>query len=432
MKPRIFINMHYMEIGGAERALLGLLNAIDTNIVDVDLFINQHTGEFMKLLPEKINLLPEISAYSVIEKPLVTTIKKGHICIAFARLLAKFVHKIYSIPLRHYVAPPLFFRKKQRWSCGDTTENNSLALDFLKQERTSEDASIFNRVAKYTNPLLPSLKKYGEYDLAISFLTPHNIVKDKVVAKKKIAWIHTDYATVSIDVKRELPIWESFNHIVSISPDVSKSFSKVFPILINKIIEIENILSPTFIKQQSTLFSPKEYKTDCLNILSIGRFCYAKNFESIPFIAKILKDRGLKFKWYIIGFGDSSEIIENICESQTEDNVIILGKKENPYPYIANCDIYVQPSRYEGKSITVREAQILGKLVIITNYPTANSQVNNGKDGVICAMDNESIVNAIYTLANDNSMQQNIKEFLSSHDFGNEKEIEKIYQLINV
>ena len=58
MKPRIFINMHYMEIGGAERALLGLLNAIDTNKVDVDLFINQHTGEFMKLIPEKINLLP--------------------------------------------------------------------------------------------------------------------------------------------------------------------------------------------------------------------------------------------------------------------------------------------------------------------------------------------------------------------------------------
>ena len=66
MKPRIFINMHYMEIGGAERALLGLLNAIDTNKVDVDLFINQHTGEFMKLIPKKINLLPEIG-FSITE-----------------------------------------------------------------------------------------------------------------------------------------------------------------------------------------------------------------------------------------------------------------------------------------------------------------------------------------------------------------------------
>lgn len=420
-----------MEIGGAERALLGLLNAIDTDIVDVDLFINQHTGEFMRLIPQNINLLPEISAYSVIEKPIITAIKKGYIGIALARLVAKFVHKIYSIPLlRHYVAPPLFFKKKQRRSCGDVTENNSLAPDSIKEVRNIEDASIFNLVAKYITPLLPSLKKSGEYDLAISFLTPHNIVKDKVKAKKKIAWIHTDYATVSIDAKRELPIWGSFKHIVSISPDVTKSFVKVFPTLSNKIIEIENILSPTFIKQQATLFSPKEYKTNCLNILSIGRFCYQKNFESIPFIAKILKDKGLKFKWYVIGFGDPSEIIENISKSQTEDNVIILGKKENPYPYIANCDIYVQPSRYEGKSVTVREAQILCKPVVITNYPTAQSQIIDNVDGIISEMNYESVAEAIYNLALDKKIQWKISSYLSTHDYGNESEVKKIYELL--
>lgn len=430
MKPRIFINMHYMEIGGAERALLGLLNAIDTDRVDVDLFINQHTGEFMKLIPEKINLLPEISTYSVIEKPLVTAIKKGHIGIAFSRLVAKFVHKIYSIPLRHYVAPPLFFRKKQRRSCEDATENNSLAPDPIKQERSVDDYSIFSLVAKYTTPLLPSLTNYGEYDLAISFLTPHNIVKDKVKAKKKIAWIHTDYATVSIDAKRELPIWKSFNHIISISLDVTKSFLEIFPSLEKKIIEIGNILSPTFIKQQAILSLPIEYMTDCLIILSIGRFCYAKNFESIPFIAKILKDRGLKFKWYIIGFGDTSETVYNIEHTCTSDCVILVGKKENPYPYIRNCDIYVQPSRYEGKSVTVREAQILCKPVVITNYPTASSQVVNRVDGIICEMNNESVAETIYNLAIDECKQTEIFSYLSSHDYGNEKEIEKIYALL--
>ena len=353
----------------------------------------------MKLIPDKINLLPEVSAYSVIERPIITAIKKGYIGIALARLVAKFVHLIKSVKLK-------------------------------KINGTFDDYSIFVLVAKYITPLLPSLKKYGEYDLAISFLTPHNIVKDKVKAKKKIAWIHTDYATVSIDAKRELPIWGSFKHIVSISPDVTKSFVKVFPTLSNKIIEIENILSPTFIKQQATLFSPKEYKTNCLNILSIGRFCYQKNFESIPFIAKLLKDKGLKFKWYVIGFGDSSEIIENISKSQTEDNVIILGKKENPYPYIANCDIYVQPSRYEGKSVTVREAQILCKPVVITNYPTASSQVMNGVDGLICEMNNESIADTIYNLAIDNNKQKNISSYLSTHDYGNESEVKKLYELL--
>lgn len=428
VKPRIFINMHYMEIGGAERALLGLLNAIDADKVDVDLFINQHTGEFMKLLPKKINLLPEMSTYSVIETPLVIAIKKGHVGIAFARLIAKFIHKIYFLPLRHYVAPPLFYRKKQRRRCLDTTENNSLA--HVKQEGRSEDASIFNLVARYTTPLLPSLKKYGEYDLAISFLTPHNIVKDKVKAKKKIAWIHTDYATVSIDAKKELPTWESFNHIVSISPDVTKSFVKTFPTISDKIIEIENILSPTFIKEQSQLFIPNEMHGNFIKLCSIGRFCYAKNFESIPHIAKILKDIGLKFKWFIIGFGNTQETEHNIKLTNTADCVILLGKKENPYPYIANCDIYVQPSRYEGKSVTVREAQILCKPVVITNYPTAPSQVIDGVDGMISEMNNESVAEAIYNLAIDKSKQREICSYLFTHDYGNEREIEKIYALL--
>ena len=397
MKPRIFINMHYMEIGGAERALLGLLNAIDTNKVDVDLFINQHTGEFMKLIPNKINLLPEISAYSVIEKPISTALRKGQLGIAFARIIAKVVHQFCK-----------------------------------KNEINKDDISIFNLVAKYTIPLLPSLKKYGEYDLAISFLAPHNIVKAKVKAKKKIAWIHTDYATVSINENQELPIWNYYDNIVSISSDVTKSFVKIFPILNNKIIEIENILSPLFIVQQAKLFKLQEMQGDFIKLCSIGRFSYQKNFENIPLIAQKLKDKGLNFKWYIIGFGDTTETIENIKKTNTNDCVILLGKKENPYPYISNCDIYVQPSRYEGKSVTVREAQILCKPVVITNYPTASSQVKNCVDGIICEMDNDSITNAIFNLVQDKNKQTEIEEYISSHDYGNENEVNKIYQLINV
>ena len=395
MKPRIFINMHYMEIGGAERALLGLLNAIDTNKVDVDLFINQHTGEFMKLIPNKINLLPEISSYSVIEKPITTALKKGHVGIAFARILAK-IH--YTISKRY--------------------------------GKTGDDYSIFYYVAKYTTPLLPSLKKYGDYDLAISFLTPHNIVRDKVNAKKKIAWIHTDYTKVYIDARSELPIWDSYDKIISISEDVTKTFTHVFPSFNDKIIEIENILSSTFIRQQAKLDNPVEIQGNFIKICSIGRFCYQKNFESIPVVAKILKEKGLNFKWYIIGFGDTAETIENIRKTNTNDSVILLGKKENPYPYIFNCDIYVQPSRYEGKSVTVREAQILCKPIVITNYPTASSQVKNGVDGIICEMDNDSIANTIYRLAHEEDTQTKLVEYLSSHDYGNENEVNKIYELL--
>lgn len=388
-----------MEIGGAERALLGLLNTIDTDKVDVDLFINQHTGEFMSLIPKSINLLPENKRYSTLERPIKQILKEGHIDIALARIFARLHHRIYR---------------------------------FFYKSKTHEDASIFQYVAKYTTPLLPSLKNLGKYDLAISFLTPHNIVRKKIIANKKLAWIHTDYSVVSTNTKIELPIWNSYDNIVSISPDVTSTFLQTFPTLKNKIIEIENILSPKFVKEQAQLFYPKEYNGDFIKICSVGRFCNAKNYENIPFVAEILKKKGLKFKWHIVGYGDTTLTISNIAKTETNDCVKLLGKKDNPYPYIANCDIYAQPSRYEGKSVTVREAQMLGKPIVITNYPTASSQIKNEIDGIICNMDNQSIAESIYNLATNKNKQLSLSEYLNSHNYGNENEIIKLYNLLNL
>lgn len=392
--------MHYMEIGGAERALLGLLNAIDTDKVDVDLFINQHTGEFMSLIPKKINLLPEIPQYRAIETPLISAIKSKQYRIAFARLKAKLKYSIY--------------------------------LKTLPEEQQEREGSATHYVADEVIRYLPSLYNLGCYDLAISFLDPPHIVQDKVHAKKRIEWIHTDFSYIKVNYDVEFLRWKKNDYIASISQDITKQFLKTFPLLKDKIIEIENILSPSFIRQQATLFTPNEMRGDFIKICSVGRFCYQKNFESIPFIAKILRAKGLKFKWYIVGFGDTTQIRQNIAATETDDCVIILGKKENPYPYIAAADIYAQPSRYEGKSVTVREAQILGIPVVITNYPTAPSQVRHGDDGIICELSNESIADAIYSLVNDKSQLDKIKGYIQSHDYGNESEINKIYNLLGL
>ena len=72
------------------------------------------------------------------------------------------------------------------------------------------------------------------------------------------------------------------------------------------------------------------------------------------------------------------ELKELIAQNNLEDSFILLGKKTNPYPYMKACDLYVQPSRYEGKAVTVTEAKILGKPILITNYPTARSQIEDG------------------------------------------------------
>jgi glycosyltransferase involved in cell wall biosynthesis len=400
MKPRIFIDMHYMEIGGAERALLGLLNAIDTDRCDVDLFIHQHTGDFMPLIPKNINLLPEIPAYTTIERPISQIVKEGHVMIAAARILAKIRHSIYH---RH-----------------------------LTQERQEKDDSIFQYVADCTTPFLPSLKGLGTYDLAISFLNPHNMVLEKVEAKRKIAWIHTDYSTIHVNTAIELPVWGGYDKIVSISTEASKAFVQSFPTLESKIVEIENILSPEFVRQQADTGEAAEYTKEdgVVKLCSVGRYSYAKNYDNVPRVAKILKEKGVKFQWYIIGYGDAAPILDAIKQTGTDDVVHLLGKKVNPYPYINACDIYLQPSRYEGKSVTVREAQMLCKPVIITDYPTAKSQVQDGVDGVIVKMDNESIAEGIARMINDNKLQTFIEQYLTTHDYGNEKEVEKLYKLI--
>ena len=400
-KPRIFIAMHYMEIGGAETALVGLLNALDPARVDVDLFLYDHRGEMMQFIPEWVNLLPQIPKYSVLERPIVELVKRGFWGIAAARLWAKWLsQKAYK-------------------RSGSTLENNG-GLD---------------KMSKCTTPLLPKINQSVTYDLAISFLTPHRIVAEKVKAKKKIAWIHTDYTRVWVDAEDELKVWQKYDYVASISGDVTNTFLQVFPSLAPKIVEIENILSPTFVRKRAELQNvDKEIRHEgAITLLSVGRFSDAKNYDNVPDICKrLINKTKLNIKWYIIGYGgDEALIRQKIKEAGMEEHVILLGKRSNPYPYIKACDIYVQPSRYEGKSVTVREAQMLCKPVVVTNYPTAPSQIRSGIDGVIVPMDNEGCANGLAEVICDKSLQERIIAHLKTHDYGNESEVEKIYTLIN-
>lgn len=398
MKPRIIILMHYMELGGAESALLGLLQSVDPARVDVDVFIYDHRGELMRYVPtDKIHLLPEVTAYKMIERPFMECVKSGHIGVALGRWLAK------------------------------------KTVDKSPTPAGKDNIRIYTRVADWVEHFVPKIQPEVEYDLAISFLMPHNYVIKKVRAKKKLGWIHTDYSTVYVDVKRELPVWEQLDCIASISEEVGEKFVETFPTLKDKIIPIENILSSRFIRQRAEEENVSlDSNPSTIKLLTIGRFSYPKKMEEIPLICKKLRDNDLDVKWFIIGYG-STEIEQTVRKNAemegVADKVILLGKKENPYPYIKACDIYVQPSRYEGKSITVREAQILCKPVIVTNYPTASSQIQDGVDGVIVPMDVDACAQEMAAFIRDKEKQMTIVAYLKTHDYGNEDEIEKIYQL---
>ncbi len=388
--------MHYLELGGAESALLGLLQAHDQEKADIDLFLYDHKGELLQYIPKTINLLPKNNAYSMLERPLKELIKNGYWGIVIGRFVARYFAK---------------------WD----QEINTKGLD---------DISVYYYIAQYVTPFLPKINPSVTYDLAISFLQPHHYVLKKVNARKKLAWLHTDYSKVYVS-QNEVTVWRQYDYIAAISEDVGRAFVGRFPSLSSKTIPIENILSSKFIRERAKEGNVKLLGNG-LRLLTIGRYSYQKRLEDIPIITASLLKFFPDLKWYIIGYGNPNEeqkLKESIIREGVQNSVILLGKQTNPYPYIKECDVYVQPSRYEGKSITVREAQILCKPVIVTNYPTAPSQIKDGVDGVIVPLSIEPCVKVMTAFLKDKEKQEIIKAYLSEHDYGNESEIYKIYQL---
>ena len=394
---RILVSSHSMDLGGAERALIGLLSNIDYSQYSIDLFLLRHKGELMQDIPPLVNLLPEFPSYACLAVPARQVIRKGQFGVALGRWIGK--------------------RK---------------SAAFVKRHALGENIVSLEYSHKYSKFFLP---KFGvcEYDLAVSFLTPHYFVAEKINAKKKAAWIHTDYSQLAVDTHSELAMWGKYDTIVAVSTNVAENFCSVFPSLTDKVTIIENILPAALIRRQALAFSVEAEmpRSNSIQLLSVGRFSYAKNFENVPDICSRIREAGLDVTWYLIGYGNEETLIRRkIVDAGMEDHVILLGKKENPYPYLAACDCYIQPSRYEGKAVTVREAQLLGKPVIITAYPTASSQLEDNVDGVIVPMDNARCAEGIVALLQDSERLARLKENCQQRDYSNQSEINSFYGLM--
>ena len=400
-RRHILINTHYMPIGGAEKALLGLLDAIDKEKYQVTVMINRHTGELMdKLLKMKgVYVCDEDFDCKLVLGPLSESIKEHKFGMAYAKIKSRVCHAVYRF----------FHPLKER-------KDDFTAFDIL-----------WRNAIKFV-PEIPF-----KYDIAISFLMPHYFIAKKIKAYQKIAWIHTDYSAIAVNAEDELPVWAEYDNIVAISEAVKDSFIKVFPSLKEKVTVIPNITSESLLRSEAEVETVKEYDKSHINIVSIGRICFAKNFEIIPSVASILRDRGLKFIWHIIGPGDDSAIRKEIERTGTADVVKIHGPKANPYPYTANADIYVQPSRYEGKCVAVEEAKILHTPVVLTPYPTAVTQIEDGVTGLISrSFEATDIADAIERLAGDVSLRSAITKNLSQQHYGNEDAINLLYGILKV
>lgn len=396
-KKKILISSFDLAIGGVERSLIGLLKQIDYEKYDVDLMLFKHEGDFLPYLPLGPTLLPEVPSYATFRKSIFQIAKDGHYPIAITRIVAKYVGLIHGKVKK--VDEPGYLAIQYGW--------------------------------EITNRFLPKLSK--EYDVAIGFLWPHHFIGEKVKARKKIGWIHTDYSNVYLNNRLESRMWKKLDNIVTVSDECLNTFVNIFPFLKEKTTVIENILSPKLINEQAfaepcSEITKREGKTV---LLTVGRLSHAKGLDNAVRACRKLLDSGYDIEWHVIGYGPlEGELNKQINDLGLQNHFFLLGKKTNPYPYIKACDIYVQPSRYEGKAVTIREAQILAKPVVITNFPTAKSQATHGVDALITTQDVTGIVNGIESLINDDYLRNKLISNVLSKDYGNESEIEKLYNLI--
>ncbi|MEK3991733.1 glycosyltransferase [Robertmurraya sp. FSL R5-0851] len=386
-----------LEVGGVERSLISMLENFNYTTHNVDLMLYRQQGDFLSFIPYQVNLLEEIKEYSTYRKSIKEIFKEGQMLIGISRILAKFNSDLKGKMAR--IEEPGYIQMQLMW--------------------------------KYALPFLPELKK--EYDVAISYLWPHYFVANKVKARKKIAWIHTDYSIIETNIKLDLEMWSNFDHIIAVSEGCKDSFLHKYPELSKKVMVMENIASQEYIMKMAEIkIDHPMFDDNHFRIVTVARLSHAKGIDNAVRAMKKLRDKGFKdICWYVVGYGGEEEMLrELIIKLNLEKHFFLLGKQINPYPFIKHADLYVQPSRYEGKAVTVVEAQILKKPVVITNYSTAKSQVTNGFDGLIVELSEEGITNGIINLYKDKKRREELSYNCTSYMTKSAEEIQKLYSIM--
>lgn len=298
--------------------------------------------------------------------------------------------------------------------------------------RGNNDKRLKSR-GQYDNDIwkshIPDCK--NEYDMAISYMDGVNYyVIDHVKAKRKILWCHNDYNKLEYKPEYDEKYYRKAYKICTISDVCKKSLVENFPNLKDKFEVVENISSARIINAQADMHEEMKHNNDGFaedrrfKIVSIGRLSEQKGFDYAVEAAKILKDSGFTLGWYVLGEGPLRKSLEELTKnSNVEDTIKFIGIRSNPYPYIKDTDLYVMPSRYEGKSIALDEAKILCKPIVVTNYPSVGDAIINGKNGLIVDINAQAIANGIMKLYNNDNLREELVKNLRQEDCSNEKRV---------
>lgn len=393
MKNILFV-LDSLTCGGAEKSLISLLNSIDYKKYNVDLLLFKRGGEFEKFLPRKVNLL-EVPEY-------------------FKFLNGEYVGSIKN--------KAMYLSKRLKTSL-------SLRINNKSKQKTHSEQIVY----KCINSSLNTINK--NYDIAVAYSQglPTYFVAEKVNAKKKLAWINCNYIRTMYDKDLDNKFYNKIDKIIVVSKFIYESMSKMKYGYKNKLKIILDIVDPKLILDMALEEEAKELKeNNDFKILTVGRLATVKGYDLAVKAAGLLKNNNLKFKWFIIGEGpERKEIEELIQKYDVENEVILLGAKSNPYPYMRECDLYVQTSRKEGFGLTVIEAKILKNVIVATKFDTVNELLTNNVDGVIVDKDENSIYEGIKKVINKPDFYNEIKSNVDKiKPYNSINEINKFYEEI--
>lgn len=387
MKKKVLFVIGNLQSGGVSKSMVSLLNAFDREQYDVRLFVTCTENDvFGKYLPTDVKIYTNSDVND---------------------LLSGF-HG-----LRHLLSHFKFL----------------LCLSsLLRMALSTVSKSLMGR---WLASCMPVVTK-EHFDLIVDYNGQHQLyyMVDKLKGKKKITFFHNDYSKWPYYYKADKKYYAFVDHIYSISDICVQSLKKYFPEYADKISVMENISSPTLIRQQAEEPIDIQLPQDKIVIATLGHLCRRKGWDYAIEAAKILKDNGVKFVWLQIGKIIETDLVEMIRKYGLENMFIFTGIQSNPYPYLRLCDIYVHPSRFEGKSIALDEAKILCKPIVVTNFSTVNDQFEDRVNANICKMTGEDVASKIMELLSDANLKSSYVQYLSTHIHDNSNEVEKLYKYL--
>ena len=394
MKKILFMCIN-MNIGGTEKALLTMLNEMDRSKYEITLLMLEEYGGFLNQIPDgiKVMYLKEYKA------------------------LKKFIND-----------PPQLLAKeliKNRKVIGGL----SLLVIYIISN-LMKDISIYY---KYILRNVDTLNE--EYDIAIAYAGPMDFISyfviNKIKARKRVQWIHFDITKIGFNVNFAKKIYDKFDKVFVVSNEGKDKLINLIPSLKDKTEVFFNIISCKMIEKMSYEGEGFSDDFDGTRILTVGRLSKEKGQDLIIPVLKKLKENGYKVRWYCIGDGPARKEYEKLVdELNIKDDFIFLGSKLNPYTYMKECNIYVQPSKHEGYCITLGEARCFNNPIVTTNFTGANEQIVNENTGLVCEINEEEIYKAIKKLLDDKKLYKNIKDNLNNEIVDSTKEIRKLESIL--